>query len=58
MSDLKPHDVHRVANGVREFGYTEATDDEVRDCLEALRRGDDELPHGALGVLIKTMADA
>lgn len=56
--DPKPHEIHRIANGVREFGYTEATDDEVRDCILALRRGDEELPHGALGVLIQSLASS
>lgn len=55
---MKPHQVHRIAQGVRDFGYEDATDEEVGDCLEALQRGDEEMPHGALGVLVRSLAES
>ncbi len=49
----------RIAAGLREFGYPDVTAEMVRECAEAILRGDEKIPHGVIGMFVKKgMEDA
>ena len=47
----------RVAKGLREFGYPDVTGEMVKAIHEAILRGDKKLPHGVIGLMVKSMYD-
>ena len=47
----------KVAAGLREFGYPDVTAAMVRECAEAVLRGDEKIPHGVIGIFVKKGMD-
>lgn len=46
-----------IARDLREFGYPDVTAEMVREVVEAYRRGDPKMPHGVVGIIIKSKMD-
>lgn len=46
----KQDGVRAVANSLREFGYPGCTSDMVADTYVAMKRGDEIMPHGIIGM--------
>lgn len=55
-ADLPGWKVARIRDGIREFGYSDVTDDDVRAVMGALRTGRDLDEFGALGLLVESIA--
>ncbi len=47
----------KIAAGLREFGYPDVTAEIVRECVEAILRGDENIPHGVIGMFVKKGMD-
>ena len=39
-----------VAKSLRDFGYPDCTSQMIADTYEAMKRGDDKMPHGIIGM--------
>lgn len=46
-----------VAKSLREFGYPDASAEMVEATWNAMERGDDEMPHGVVGMFAKSQLD-
>lgn len=47
----------RIARSLRDFGYPDVTAEMVKECVSAYHDGS-PMPHGVVGVIIKTRLDA
>lgn len=46
-----------IARDLREFGYPDVTPAMVREVVDAWHRGDAKMPHGVVGIIIKSKMD-
>jgi hypothetical protein len=46
-----------VARSLRQFGYPDATAGMIRETHEAMKRGDERMPHGIIGMFAQRQLD-